>query len=370
MKQKLSRMLGLLLSAAMLFSALAGCASPAQNETAGGDSASLVYEIHSVWELAHDFSMNLEVVAQLASPGNYMVVTDEYAHIANAEYAVLEVLKGDPALVGQTITVSEVYASAEDTTTLPVCASLGTQPAILCILYSAEHDDRLIHVRNQIIPIAADGAVQFDPAWPDSDEYQTLDDFRALFDDSDRTAPSAVQAAPATPAATELSSAELAEFEQWLNDPANNGFLLSNYHFIADADLDAVRSVAAGLPRGEADETQRAVYEAVTGTDAQSLQMLPARDLALYLQVKTGCDASVFSNFTWLYMAAYDAWFAPEQAPGYLPVRCTGGRMLDDEYFIDYEPTGEVPASFTSGTITLYPFENGWRVLANSCLWS
>ena len=44
--------------------------------------------------------------------------------------------------------------------------------------------------------------------------------------------------------------------------------------------------------------------------------------------------------------------------------------MMDDEYFIDYEPTGEVPAGFTSGTVTLYPFEDGWRVLANSYLWS
>lgn len=361
-------LLGLLL--AVLFCGCAGKSDP-QPETGEASMGSSVYRIRTVRELASESFLDTQFVGELVTPGTYTVQINDITRVAYTDYRVLTLLKGDPALEGQTIRVAEVYSHWGDTTTVPICSELGTSRAIVCGFRDVEDDGiLLVHRANQIIPIAADGAVQFDSAWPDSDEYQTLDDFRALFDDSDRTAPSAVQAAPATPAATELSSAELAEFEQWLNDPANNGFLLSNYHFIADADLDAVLSVTAGLPRGEADETQRAAYEAVTGTDAQSLQMLPARDLALYLQVKTGCDASVFSNFTWLYMAAYDAWFAPEQAPGYLPVRCTGGRMLDDEYYIDYEPTGEVPASFTSGTITLYPFEDGWRVLANSYLWS
>ena len=364
----MKRLFTLILSCALLAISLCGCnGENTQNTSAVNSSAgSYVYMIHNVQELADESFLDTEFIGELATPGTYSVHVGENTYCALTEYKVCEVLKGDPSLEGQTVLVSEVYAFVgASTIPSPSCAELGSSKAILCAHTLTEEGYLIIHEGNQIIPIGEDGSVSFDSSWPDAGDYKTLDDFRALFDESDRVASAENTVASTEPTPTALSSAELETFEKWLNEPENNGFLLSSYDFISDADLDAVLAAAQDLSYGEADETQKSIYEAVTGTDASTLRVLKDSDLALYLQMKTGCDSSVFSNFSWLYMASYDAWFAPETSPAFTPVHCTGGTVLDDEYCITYEPTGEVSADLTSGTITLYPFEDGWRVLAN-----
>ena len=81
--------------------------------------------------------------------------------------------------------------------------------------------------------------------------------------------------------------------------------------------------------------------------------------------MKTVCDYRVFERITWLYMTEYDAWFAPKRDAADIPVRCNSGTYDGRAYYVTYEPTGEAPANFRSGVVTLNPVSDGYYTTEN-----
>lgn len=353
-------------------------ACSARNQQGGLSAASISYEITSVGDLANDTFLDLQIIARMANPGSYTVDIGDggLTRAALANYEVLQVLRGDPSLEGKIICIREVFVSPllAVSRDIPICASLEEDMMLLCIHHESMSDWYVIHQPNQIIPIGEDGSINFDPAWPDAEDYTSISEYVALFDESDLVSSQQLQLDNSAQIVAQHSSASestipgdtLSLINEWLNETANNGFVRSEYVMAFEADLDAVLETLTLNAGYDASDEQVFAYFTVTGKNESELVRLPNNELLMYLQIKTGCDATVFKDFTWVYLEQYNSWFAPKGGPSLIPVRCTGGSYLGDEYQINYVSTNEAYAPFISGTITLYNMNGEWRVLSNT----
>ncbi|MBO6054178.1 MAG: hypothetical protein J6P31_01520 [Oscillospiraceae bacterium] len=348
-----------------------------QYETASSGSARFV--IHSVSDFAdqlNSLSKINVVVATILEPGSYSVYyagIDEYIGywVDSTTVLVEEVLGGNPNLYGKTITLEEVFGMKHGRYADPWFENPVSDRIVVCCGYNEADDRYVAYYPYYIAPIDENGIVHFDSGLLDAENYSTIDDFRSLFSEQHMHDWEAEREAfyqnPTNQIQNErmITDSEKEQFQMWLNDPGNNGFIRSEYGVIIDLDLDAVLQGGSALQLQDATDEQKSIYNTVTGKSTAHLKLLPNKDLELFLQMKTGCDYSVFERFTWLYMAEYDAWFAPEGDPAYIPVHCVGGTYDGGAYYVTYEPTGEAPANFQSGVVTLYPVGDGYYTMEN-----
>ena len=343
---------------ALLISLLSSCASEAAADTqedpalqkyapSQGCSIYIIREAEDiVWDLPNLF------LVEFLTPGNYeREITDihetigpglpyhyhdEYAH---TEARILEVLKGDTSLKGSTITVIEPLLPTEDGTyTVQYLSREDLSCAILGLWY--ENDDSTgyscMTPEWTVIPVSDDDTIAIWPYLEHADKYTTLASFREMVQEQlalqEKQEAEQAQNEPQT---EELSEDRLAELQELLNDPENNGILGSEYEFFTEIDLDRAL-ITTSLYAEVSTPEELAAFSAASGTEAETLLRIDASKLSDYLQEKFSSDWSVFSNFSWVYLENYDAWYhIPYEAP-LLKITVTDGTVFDVQNTIHY----------------------------------
>ncbi len=161
-------------------------------------SASSIYVINAVEDMATEDYLNTVIVAEPLEPGEYTVVTsgeiltgvgpatvDLRSYGAMMEYRVLEVLKGNQALVNTEVSVSETLFKDQDgNLSEPLCAQAGAGKVVL-VLHKFDNDETYYnHIPEYfLMPIADDGTLEVWPYINRTRNVWTLDDFKALFDE-------------------------------------------------------------------------------------------------------------------------------------------------------------------------------------------
>lgn len=124
----------------------------------------------------------------------------------------------------------------------------------------------------------------------------------------------------------ELTEKELKEFEEYFNDMENNGFLVATYENPKEIDLDEVlyvNSIGKELTKQEENDYMHRMNIEEMYTDCTKY---PKSDINNLLKEKLGISLNdVKTDFTYVYMQKYDAYFNMHGDTNYLPVKCTSG---------------------------------------------
>ncbi len=138
--------------------------------------------------------------------------------------------------------------------------------------------------------------------------------------------PETAESASSQTEQTELSAGELADFEIWLNDVENNGFLCSAYEDVRQADLNAVFYNGAGLAQQPLTEELRRAYEAQAGEISTDTVRLTTAQIDGFLRKKTGFGLEEFAappDWTWL--PDQDVWMTQHGDTNRMTVVCDSG---------------------------------------------
>lgn len=172
----------------------------------------------------------------------------------------------------------------------------------------------------------------------------------------------------------DLTGAELADFENALNDETNYGFLLSAYADVRDVDMYQVFYIGAGIEApSNANEIRAASLATFTdGTPDCDCTILTSQQISDFLLAKTGYTlAEMTSSLSWSYIADYDAYVHWHGDTNKVNVSCTGGRQISaDTYEIEFETPGgiynENGDNYTGGMVTVRFADDSIRFVSNS----
>lgn len=165
----------------------------------------------------------------------------------------------------------------------------------------------------------------------------------------------------------ELTQAELEEAERFVNE--NNRFLLSEYAAPEDIDLNEVfynGLDSSGIPDEEKEAYLKASGEEELYTD---LVRVNAAEADEYLLERTGLGLEDFhKGLLFLYLPAYDAYYAQVGDSNACGFRCLDGVEQDGRYLVRF--VGDLYTSIRCEcTVTLVPYKNGFRFAANRFTW-
>lgn len=167
---------------------------------------------------------------------------------------------------------------------------------------------------------------------------------------------------------TALSEEELSDFEAWLDDVANNGFLRSFYEDIRQADLNEIFYNGAGLEQQPMTEELRRAYEAQAGEIMTDTIRLTTEQIDGFLKEKTGYGLAEFEHpLDWIYLEGYDVWMTEHGDTNLMDVACNSGiRMADGTLVLSCSVPGlEGYDQSTAFRVTLLKTDNGYRFERN-----
>ena len=157
-----------------------------------------------------------------------------------------------------------------------------------------------------------------------------------------------------------LSPEELAGFESFLNDVANNGFLCSTYEDVRQADLNEILYNGAGLEQQPLTDELRQAYEAQAGEIFTDTIRLTTAQIDGFLLEKTGYRFADFQPPSWwTYLEEYDIWMTQHGDTNMSGVVCDSGlRSADGMVTLSCHIPGFL-------TVTLRETENGYQFVKN-----
>ncbi len=313
------------------------------------------------------------LVVEFLTPGQYEVLEfgevlqDEWgnerdyrSYGAQAQAEVLAVLKGEPSLVGQTVTIGEelLYQTRGVVPDSRYLADESLQYAIVCTRHT---DDYYAYVCNTpewtMIRINDDDTLEIWPFLQNVEQYSTLAAFTAMAQTQlqAQAAASEINALADEPASAAFSQAQRTAFTALLNDPENNGLLRSEYSFLSEIDLDEAL-ILTSLPSSDTTQAERDAFAQQTGQTPGTLLKIDGAALDGYLYEKFTAAADVFSNFTWVYLEQYEAWYHAAYSAEPLEVTVTGGTVENVTYTIHYRFPKD--GAVCHGTVVYHDFGN------------
>ena len=170
------------------------------------------------------------------------------------------------------------------------------------------------------------------------------------------------------PAETVPETEELAVFESFLNDVANNGFLCCTYEDVRQADLNEILYNGAGLEQQPLTDELRQAYEAQAGEIFTDTIRLTTAQIDGFLLEKTGYGFSDFQPPSWwTYLEEYDIWMTQHGDTNMSGVVCDSGlRSADGMVTLScHIPGFGDGASDSALTVTLRETENGYQFVKN-----
>ena len=161
---------------------------------------------------------------------------------------------------------------------------------------------------------------------------------------------------------------ELAVFESFLNDVANNGFLCSTYEDVRQADLNEILYNGAGLEQQPLTDELRQAYEAQAGEIFTDTIRLTTAQIDGFLLEKTGYGFADFQPPSWwTYLEEYDIWMTQHGDTNMSGVVCDSGlRSADGMVTLScHIPGSGYGARDSVLTVTLRETENGYQFVKN-----
>ena len=161
---------------------------------------------------------------------------------------------------------------------------------------------------------------------------------------------------------------ELAVFESFLNDVANNGFLCCTYEDVRQADLNEILYNGAGLEQQPLTDELRQAYEAQAGEIFTDTIRLTTAQIDGFLLEKTGYGFADFQPPSWwTYLEEYDIWMTQHGDTNMSGVVCDSGlRSADGMVTLScHIPGFGDGASDSALTVTLRETENGYQFVKN-----
>jgi len=167
-----------------------------------------------------------------------------------------------------------------------------------------------------------------------------------------------------------LTAAQLQAFEEYLNDPANNGFVSHNFYASPDKiDLNAVfyDGAGIGIPSWEwDDEEKQGVLDAVGWEEYFTTAIkIPRAEADRLLRERLGLSLADFDNKIphFHYVEAYDAYYAMHGDTNLLPITVLDGEIDENGvYTVRYASEYASDGIFAA---TLCRAEEGFRFLSN-----
>lgn len=170
------------------------------------------------------------------------------------------------------------------------------------------------------------------------------------------------------PAEDTLSPEELAGFESFLNDVANNGFLCCTYEDVRQADLNEILYNGAGLEQQPLTDGLRQAYEAQAEEISTDTVRLTTSQIDGFLLEKTGYGFSEFQPPSWwTYLEEYDIWMTQHGDTNMMGVVCDSGLRKEDGMVVlsCHIPGFGNDAGGCALTVTLRETENGCQFAKN-----
>ena len=173
--------------------------------------------------------------------------------------------------------------------------------------------------------------------------------------------------------ARELTTTELQEFTDWINEGDNGGnygFLLSDYRDPKDADLGEIFYSGAGVATEPLTDAERQEYLEVSGqaeiyTDCIKLT---TEQINGVLTKKLGCTLDEMSQkMPWFYLEQAKVWVTEHGDTNYVNFTCVSGRELSEGvYELDCVPGDESYRPYVhSSHLTLQADAGDYRILSN-----
>lgn len=168
----------------------------------------------------------------------------------------------------------------------------------------------------------------------------------------------------------ELSAAELQSFTRWVNQGDVNGFLMSEYGSVKDADLDQVFYAGAGIETEPLSSEEQQEYLRLSGQEEiyTEITRLTTAQINEVLKKRTGLTMEEMTKpLNWYYLEDSDAWVSEHGDTNYMSFTCVSGQetaagiydlacVPGDEY---YRPL------VSSCTLTLELYEGDYRIVSN-----
>lgn len=317
----------------------------------------------SVEELVTSDSHNAILVVEFLKPGEYTRTVNTQTFVspgledvtftscgAETLAKVLQVIKGDTDLVGQTITVGEAlfqnrdgqyvshYLSDTNLKRALICASKqGSYYAYVCS--TPEHE---------IIPLDENDRLSIWPYLSGAEKNSTLSQFSAMAKQAMEAKERGKNEQQKSVSTVEMTQETLDVFTKLLNEPQNNFYIRSMYWDTPSMDFDDVFAGGAGRPVTQATPEEILAFEAAAGRKAEDVIKMDQQDVVDFMFDPLRLEVSCLENNLekWYYLEEYDAWFSDDTTYPLVEIECVSGTYDEDEIgimFLDivYEFTKE-----------------------------
>lgn len=143
----------------------------------------------------------------------------------------------------------------------------------------------------------------------------------------------------------ELTTEELRRFTEFANQAENNGFLLSGYDHVSEADLNEILYNGAGMESQPLTEEEREAYEDQAGPVETDIIRLTAEQIDTFLQRKAGIGlADMAGGLDWVYLEDFDCYVAQHGDTNFCRFVCTGGTRTGENYELRFKAAEEYAA--------------------------
>ena len=164
-----------------------------------------------------------------------------------------------------------------------------------------------------------------------------------------------------------LTSKELTEFQTFLNDGSNYGFLLSEYDSPEYADLGQVLYNGAGIGGGLQSKEEERAFLAASGSDEIVTDVIKVRasDLDHFLIDRAGIRLTdLKTRFNWTYVPEYDSYYKQHGDTNYAEFLCEEGIEKDGKWQVKCRGQLLSEAEYVS-TVTVEKTGDKYRFCAN-----
>lgn len=136
----------------------------------------------------------------------------------------------------------------------------------------------------------------------------------------------------------ELTVEELKGFTDYVNRAENNGFLLSQYGAVSQANLNEILYNGAGMESGPLSEEERKAYEEAGYSVETDLTRLTREQIEGFLQRKAGIGmADMMGGLDWVYLGISDCYVFQHGDTNFCSFICTGGIRTGERYELRFK---------------------------------
>lgn len=136
----------------------------------------------------------------------------------------------------------------------------------------------------------------------------------------------------------ELTVEELKAFTDFVNHAENNGFLLSQYDTVCQANLNEILYNGAGMESEPLSEEERRAYEEAGYSVETDLTRLTGEQIEDFLQRKAGVGmADMTGGLDWVYLEMSDSYVFQHGDTNFCTFACTGGTRTGDRYELRFK---------------------------------